>query len=112
MSGTVLIRDGYDNRVVATLGVSGPEGIGGGAGTISGLAVGVHQLTAYFQGSADYAASISETHTHEVLKAPTSTTITSSKPDSSAYGEEVTFTAQVWQRQDHHRWHNLRQTAQ
>ena len=60
----------------------------------SGLAVGVHSLTAVYSGSTTYAPSTSPVLSHTVNKAASSTSVSSSH-NPSVFGQSVTFTATV-----------------
>lgn len=62
--------------------------------TTSGLAVGMHDLTALYEGDDDFGASTSEAVGHTVGKAQTSTTLVSSENPAPARAQ-LTFTATV-----------------
>ncbi|MFG2194198.1 Ig-like domain repeat protein [Streptomyces sp. NPDC048639] len=61
--------------------------------TVSGLSVGSHNISATYSGDASFTGS-SDTDTHTVNKASTTTAVTSS-PDPSVSGQSVSFTATV-----------------
>src|SRR5882757_5204956 len=87
-TGTVTFNDG------AT--VLGPGTLSGGTATFitSGLAGGVHSITAVYGGDANFAGSTSPVLTQTVNKASSSTSVVSSN-SSSNRGAAVTFTATV-----------------
>ena len=62
--------------------------------TTSTLSVASHTITAVYAGTANFAASLG-TVTQVVLGAPTTTTLVSSLPAGSVYGQAVKFTATV-----------------
>src|SRR5437660_12042488 len=87
-TGTVTFNDG------AT--VLGPGTLSGGTATLttSGLAGGVHSITAIYSGDANFAGSTSPALTQTVNKAGDSTSVASSN-NPSIFGSAVTFTATV-----------------
>jgi Bacterial Ig-like domain (group 3) len=87
-TGTVTFNDGTA--------VLGPGTLSGGTATFvtSGLAGGVHSITAVYGGDANFAGSTSPVLTQTVNKAASSTTVISSN-SSSNRGAAVTFTATV-----------------
>jgi len=87
-TGTVTFEDGA--TVLGTATLSG----GQAAFTASALAVGGHSISAIYSGSATLAGSTSAAVLQTVNKAPTSTSVASSK-NPSTLGRSVTFTATV-----------------
>jgi hypothetical protein len=87
-AGTVAFFDGSTQLGVATLSA------GSAAFGPTTLALGSHNITASYAGSANFAASTSSVLTQTVGKAATTTTLTAS-PDPSKAEQLVTFTATV-----------------
>jgi hypothetical protein len=81
-------KDGYNLLGVGTL-ASKQTSI-----QVTGLSVGPHTYNATYDGTGSFAVS-SGTVTFSVNKAPTTTTINSSSPNPSTYGQPVTFSATV-----------------
>jgi large repetitive protein len=87
-SGTVTFFDG-SNRL------GRPALQNGAAVLMSGtLSAGTHQITATYNGDAGHASAVSPPFTQTVNKAPTTTVLTSA-PNPSMFGEAVIFTATV-----------------
>jgi large repetitive protein len=88
--GTVTISSGPEAVCTVTLS-TGTPGTGAGSCTLvaAEFAVGAYQLTAAYSGSADYAASASDTQTLAVTQSATTTTLTLSA-GSVSYGNEET----------------------
>src|SRR4029079_1912774 len=87
-SGTVTFLEG-----ATTLGTGTLNGSGVATFSTSALTLGAHTLTANYGGDTTYATS-TDTDTHTVNKAP-STTVLTSAPDPSTFGQSVTLTATV-----------------
>jgi hypothetical protein len=87
-AGTVTFFDGSTQLGVGTLSA------GSAAFGPTTLALGSHEITASYAGSANFAASTSSVLTQTVGKAATTTTLTAS-PDPSKADQLVTFTATV-----------------
>ena len=88
-TGTVEFYDGGLNLGSATLGGSGTAGW-----TVSNLAVGQHCITASYSGNINYDTAWSQTFWQTVEMA-TTTTISSSSPNPSTFGQMVDLTATV-----------------
>ncbi len=90
-TGTVTFLDGSSSLGTTTVGAGGVA-----AFSTSSLAVGTHQLTATYNGDANYSPSTSPAVTQTVNSGATATTtsVTSSN-NPSAYGQSVTFTASI-----------------
>ena len=98
---TVAAVTGIGNRTGTVQFFDGAVSIGSGsvAGgtailTIATLAFGDHSITAVYSGDANFTGSTSPPITQTVLRQST-TTVTSSRPTSSTFGQTVTFTATV-----------------
>ena len=76
--------------------IMGTSSLVGGKATFStaALKTGPHSITAVYSGSVDFNVSTSAVLTQQVHRAPTSTTVVSSR-NPSAFGRSVTFTATV-----------------
>jgi Bacterial Ig-like domain (group 3) len=88
-TGTVFFRDG-----ATTLGTGAVNASGVATLSFSTLAVGAHNITAYYAGDANFNTNTSPIVVQTVNKAATSTSLTSSV-NPSAHGQSVTFTATV-----------------
>jgi hypothetical protein len=88
-TGSVTFKDGATILATLPLNASGVAIF-----TTSGLAVGVHSLTAVYGGSGNFNGSTSAALSHTVNKANTTTALTSSL-NPSVHGQAVTFTAGV-----------------
>jgi len=87
-TGIVTFKDGSNNIGTSTL-------IGGIASyTASGMAVGIHSITAEYSGATNFESSISTCFIQTVNKAGTSTSITSA-PNPSITGAPVAYTVTV-----------------
>jgi len=80
------------------LGTATTNGIGQATLTTSELALGSHDITAFYPGSVNLEPSTSPVVTQVVETTVTQTRILSALPNPSNYGQSVTFTARV----DHH----------
>lgn len=87
-SGSVVVKDG--SAEIATL----PLADGAAVFRISGLDIGVHQLSVAYLGDNAFHGSTTDSIEHNVRSTLTTTKLTSSQP-SGVYGQEVTFSAQV-----------------
>ena len=87
-TGTVLVGDGQGHSCTVTL--------AGGTGScaLNGTAVGAATLSANFSGDASFAASAG-TATHSVNQGATTTTISSSTPNPSVFGQPYTIAVTV-----------------
>ena len=89
-TGLVTFRDGIDAIGSGTL-----NGAGVATLSISTLPAGAHpSITAVYNGDANNSSSTSNAVSHTVLKADTTTTVTSSV-NPTVFGQSTTFTAQV-----------------
>jgi autotransporter-associated beta strand protein len=97
-TGVVTFTDTTTNTVLGTanLTASGTAGKATAAFSISSLAVGSHSITATYDGSGTFVAgSPSNAVSHTVTLASSTTTVASSAPSGSVYGQSVTFTAKI-----------------
>ena len=88
-TGTVTFKDGTNSLGTNTL-----DGSLHATFTTSALAAGAHSITATYNGSASYNPSTSATLTQNVVRAPSTTTLTSST-NPTVFGQSVTFTATI-----------------
>jgi autotransporter-associated beta strand protein len=94
-TGTVQFMDGTTVLGTATLSASS-TGVAVATFTTGSLAVGSHSITAVYEGNATFAVGNPSAVVKQVVKQGASgTTITSSLPNGSVYGQSVTFTATV-----------------
>lgn len=89
-NGTVTFRDGLTTIGVAVINNSGQAVL-----TVSTLSVGNHSLTATYEGSSSFSSATSSVLTQVITSANTQTTLTSSFPNPSVFGEQVSFFANV-----------------
>lgn len=89
-NGTVTFFDGSTN-----LGTEILDDTGTARFLTSVLSAGTHSLTAVFNGNAEFLTSTSPLVNEVINKAPTTTTITSSNPNPSVFGEVVSFYVNV-----------------
>ena len=89
-SGTVTFKDGTTTLGTGTVNASGMATF-----TTSALAVANHSITAVYAATANFAASTSAIFTQSVTQAGTATSLASSLPSGSVFGQAVTFRATV-----------------
>jgi hypothetical protein len=88
-TGTVTLMDGTTSLSTATLSAGGPARI-----MYGGLMPGTHSITAVYSGDANFTASTSAA-VNETVNPASSTTVVSSSPNPSTFGQAVTLTATV-----------------
>jgi Big-like domain-containing protein len=90
-TGTVTFSDGSTSLGTASVGASGVATL-----STSALSVGTHQLTATYNGDANYSTSTSSALTQTVNSGATATTTSVVSSDNpSVYGDSVKFTATI-----------------
>ena len=92
IDGAVAFYDGppdFDNLLASTVLLNGVSSF-----TTSSLSTGTHHISAVYEGDQQLFGSGTR-YTHEVAKAPSTTTLTATPPGSVALGKPATFTATV-----------------